>query len=85
MSTLRSSVVSLLCFSLSVPAAPLSQLTSPDTHVRLEFHLQTDGSASYRISYLGHPILLESRLGFAPAFTNHFQILQQSSARHKNQ
>ena len=84
MSRLRSWVLSLLSFSLS-SAFAISQLTSPDTHVHLDFHLQTDGSPSYRISYFGHSILLESRLGFEPAFTNHFRILEQSSTNHEGQ
>jgi len=84
MSPLHLSAVSLLCFSLSW-ASSGTQLTSPDAHVRLKFHLQTDGSPSYRISFFGKPIILESRLGFDPALTNHFQVLRQSWAQHEGQ
>ena len=60
-----------------------SQITSPDGNVIVRFSLQSDGSPTYRIEYFGKPIVLESRLGLEPDFTNGFQIKKTSSSRHR--
>ena len=47
--------------------------------------LQPDGSPAYRIDYVGKPIVLESRLGLLPDFTNGFEIKNISHSEHKGE
>jgi alpha-glucosidase len=58
---------------------------SPDGNVVVGFVLQTDGSPAYRIDYRDKPIVLESRLGFEPDFTNGFQIIGAFTNSHAGQ
>ncbi|MBC8097011.1 MAG: glycoside hydrolase family 97 catalytic domain-containing protein [Akkermansiaceae bacterium] len=48
----------------------------------MNFALQSDGAPAYAISYRGKPLVLESRLGFEPAFTNGFQVVGTSTNNH---
>ncbi|HXR05888.1 MAG TPA: glycoside hydrolase family 97 N-terminal domain-containing protein, partial [Candidatus Acidoferrum sp.] len=71
-----------LAFSASAAAPPAGQVKSPDGKVALEFLLQADGAPAYTISFLGKPVVLESRLGFEPGLTNGFQLVKSSSSSH---
>jgi len=71
-----------LAFSASAAAPPAGQVKSPDGKVALEFLLQADGAPAYTVSFLGKPVVLESRLGFEPGLTNGFQLATTSSSSH---
>lgn len=74
----------LFLVSLGVASAA-SQIRSPDGNVRVGFALEKDGAPAYHIEYLGHPIVLESRLGFTPDFTNGFEATATSTNVHRAQ
>jgi len=76
-----------LLFALAVllraaSADAASEAKSPDGKVRIQFHLQSDGAPACGVEYLGRPVLVESRLGFEPAFTNGFRVVATSSSSH---
>ena len=76
--------LSLLAVSLAlVIAVAADQVKSPDGKVTVDFLLQTGGTPAYKIGYSGKPIVLESRLGFEPGFTNGFQVVKIASTRHE--
>jgi hypothetical protein len=58
------------------------QVESPDGKVTIGFRLQTGGVPAYYINYLGKPLVLESRLGLAPGFTNGFQPIKTNVTHH---
>lgn len=58
------------------------RVESPDGKVAVEFSVQSGGIPTYRIDYLGKPIVLESRLGLLPDFTNGFEIRKISRSEH---
>jgi alpha-glucosidase len=70
--------------SLATAAAPV-HLESPDKHLAIEFSMQRGGSPAYRITYLGKPIVLESRLGLEPDFKSGFRILKTTASSHTGQ
>jgi alpha-glucosidase len=71
---------------VAVPTdSPGTQVKSPDGKVIVNLRLQPDGAPAYTLDYLGKPIVLESRLGFEPAFTNGFQLMRTSAASHEGQ
>ena len=51
----------------------------------ITFVLQPGGLPAYRVDYLGKPIILESRLGFEPGFTNGFAWVAASTNSHASQ
>src|ERR1035437_9536374 len=59
-----------------------SQIKSPDGQVAVDFVMQSDGAPAYAISYRGKSLVLESRLGFEPAFTNGFRMAGTSTNSH---
>jgi hypothetical protein len=59
-------------------ALAANRVESPDGKVAVEFLIQTGGIPAYKIEYLGKPIVLESRLGLPPDFTNGFEIEKSS-------
>lgn len=67
--------------SVTMAAAPLN-VQSPDGNVAIQFMLSADGTPEYRIDYLHKPIVLASRLGFEPAFTNGFTLVGSSATQH---
>ena len=77
-------VLSLVAVSLAmVIAVAADQVKSPDGKVTIDFLLQTGGTPAYKIGYSDKPIVLESRLGFEPGFTNGFQVVKIASTRHE--
>ncbi len=64
---------------------PASRVESPDGKVAVDFVLQSGGVPAYKITYLDKPIVLESRLGFEPDFTDGFQVIKTSSRAHEGQ
>jgi hypothetical protein len=60
-----------------------NQIESPDGKVAVNFFLQAGGVPAYTIGYLGKPIVLESRLGLLPDFTNGFEIGEISQNEHQ--
>ena len=60
-------------------------MQSPDGDVVVSFRLQEGGTAVYSIQYFGKPLVLESRLGFEPDFTNGFQVTGTSTDEHARQ
>ena len=58
---------------------------SPDGNVAIDFRLQADGASAYSIQYLGHPIVLESRLGLEPDLLAGFQQANASTSAHRDQ
>jgi alpha-glucosidase len=79
-------LLSAVCFTLSASiASAASQVQSPDGKVVVSFLIQSGGVPAYKIDYLGKPLVLESRLGFEPAFTNGFQVTGTSSNAHAGQ
>ncbi|MCW3059777.1 MAG: glycoside hydrolase family 97 protein [Capsulimonas sp.] len=71
----------MLCASA---AHAITEIRSPDGNVKISFSLG-GGTAAYRIDYLGKPLVLSSRLGFAPNFTNGFQVTKTASSRHRGE
>ena len=63
-------------------AASPWEVSSPNGNVVIRFTLQPDGAPAWQVGYLGKPVVLESRLGFAPAFTNGFQVVAHATAQH---
>ncbi|HEY8750118.1 MAG TPA: glycoside hydrolase family 97 N-terminal domain-containing protein [Tepidisphaeraceae bacterium] len=74
--------------ALLAAAAPASMpnaqmhLESPDGNVVVDFVLQAGGRPAYRITFEGKPVVLESRLGFAPAFDAGFQVIGSATNEH---
>ena len=68
----------------ATPAATSApaQIESPDGKVAVKFSLQAAGVPAYRVDYSGQPVVLESRLGLQPDFTNGFTITKISRAEH---
>lgn len=58
---------------------------SPDGQLQMHFVLQPGGIPAYRISYLGKPIVLESRLGFQGDFNKDFEIIGAAAQIHQDQ
>ena len=67
--------------STEMAAAPL-EVQSPDGNVVIKFTLPADGAPAYRIEYFGKAVVLESRLGFEPAFTNGFKLAENTATQH---
>jgi len=61
-----------------------NQIESPDGKVAVKFLLQTGGVPAYSIAYGGKPVVLESRLGLLPDFTNGFEIKTVSRCSHND-
>ncbi|MGH7951040.1 MAG: glycoside hydrolase family 97 N-terminal domain-containing protein, partial [Limisphaerales bacterium] len=59
-----------------------NQIKSPDGKLAVDFFLQTNGIPAYAIEYLGKPIVLESRLGLEPMFTNDLRLVATSTTKH---
>ncbi|HEX9045856.1 MAG TPA: glycoside hydrolase family 97 catalytic domain-containing protein, partial [Verrucomicrobiae bacterium] len=59
-----------------------SHISSPDRYVTVRFNLRPGGIPTYSIEYFDTPIVLESRLGLQPAFTNGFQLVKTTVSRH---
>ena len=62
-----------------------NQIESPDGKVAVNFFLQAGGFPTYSVNYLGNAIVLESRLGLLPDFTNGFDIEKISLGEHKGE
>jgi alpha-glucosidase len=73
--------VALLIFGASAAWAA-NRAESPDGKVVVEFWLKSGGVPVYTMEYLGQPIVLESRLGLEPGFTNGFQLVKSTEGRH---
>jgi hypothetical protein len=56
-------------------------INSPDRKVAVDFYLQAGGVPAYSIAYLDQPIVLASRLGLEPGFTNGFQLVKTTVSR----
>lgn len=61
------------------------QINSPDGAVAVRFNLEPGGTPAYTIDYFGKPIVLESRLGLLPDFTNGFKIKNISYRSHRGE
>jgi alpha-glucosidase len=90
MSTITKVILNALCAAaLLIPGAATglaaNRVESPDGKVAMEFLMQTGGIPAYRIDYLGKPIVLESRLGLLPDFTNGFAIVSISTNSYEQQ
>src|ERR1041385_4399883 len=55
---------------------------TPDGKGTMAFSLKPGGVPVYGIEYLGKPIVLESRLGLEPGFSNGFQLINSTESRH---
>ena len=77
-------LVLLALMGIHSPGAAASpwEVSSPNGNVVIRFTLQPDGAPAWQVGYLGKPVVLESRLGFAPAFTNGFQVVAHATAQH---
>lgn len=84
---LRHKVIStaVLAASCLGVAAAAERVESPDGNVVVEFLLEADGSPAYQVTFLGKPVVLESRLGFEPGLTNGFQMMKSSSESRQGQ
>lgn len=72
--------------NVTVPTdAAANRIVSPDDAVGVDFLLAEGGLPTYRIDYLGKPIVLDSRLGFEPNFTDGFELLGTSAREHRGQ
>jgi alpha-glucosidase len=70
-------------YPASVTDAPAgSRVSSPDRDVSVSFDLRPGGIPVYTIEYFDKPIVLESRLGLEPGFTNGFQLTKVDVTRH---
>ncbi len=79
-------VLAAVCLTLrAVGASAADELRSPDQNVLIAFSLQRDGTPAYRIEYRSQPVVLESRLGFEPGFTNGFQVTGTSATAYSGQ
>ena len=63
-------------------SATNNHLESPDGKVAVNFRLQAGGVPAYTINYLGKPVVLGSRLGLQPGFTNEFQLVNTALSHH---
>ncbi|MBV8781612.1 MAG: glycoside hydrolase family 97 N-terminal domain-containing protein [Phycisphaerae bacterium] len=63
-------------------AQTVTRVASPDGKVVVQFVLQGEGRPAYSVSFDGKPVILESRLGFLPAFNNGFELTGSSSSTH---
>ncbi len=63
----------------------INRITSPDGNVGIDFVMLEEGVLSYKIDYMGEPIVLTSRLGFEPNFKNGFELLETSLREHSSQ
>jgi alpha-glucosidase len=59
-----------------------NQVESPDGKVAMIFQLQPGGFPAYQMEYEGKPVVLESRLGFEPDFTNTFEVVGAITTEH---
>lgn len=66
-------------------AASVSRVESFDRNVSITFRLQANGIPAYKIDYLGKPVVLESRLGFEPDFTDGFEVTGTSTGSRKGE
>jgi len=73
-----------LAFS-AASATAATQVKSPDGRVVVGFYLQPDGAPAYKVEYLGKPMVLESRLGLEPGWTNDFTVAAIASTSHEDQ
>jgi len=77
MAALLLSVVTINCAgNASAPSTHdiATRVESPDGKVAIVFELQEGGHPAYKIDYGGNPIVLESNLGFIPAFNAGFEV-----------
>lgn len=77
-------VLTAATLSAAEPAGA-EQIQSPDGRLAIRFALQNGGVPTYAISRGGQPLVLESRLGFEPNFSNHFQIVKTAATSHQGQ
>ena len=59
-----------------------NRIESPDAKVMLDFYLRSGGCPAYSIAFLDQPIVLNSRLGLEPGFTNGFQLVKTTVISH---
>jgi hypothetical protein len=59
-----------------------NRIESPDGKVMVDFYLRAGGVPAYSIQYLDKPIVVESRLGLEPKFTNGFRLVKTTVATH---
>jgi hypothetical protein len=73
--------IMLFCFN---PEASAQEVASPAGRLTLSFRLTEAGEPTYRLSFAGRPVVLQSRLGVelkdAPALTGGFSIVKSESA-----
>jgi alpha-glucosidase len=62
-----------------------ARLASPDGNVSIDFLMLDNGVPVYKVSYLGQPIVLASRLGFEPDFMEGFKLVGTSTSAHEGQ
>jgi alpha-glucosidase len=75
----------VIAFLAAAQPASVNQVESPDGKVVVGFRMQAGGAPAYHIEYLGRPIVLESRLGLEPNFTNGFEVTGVSTDAHEGQ
>jgi alpha-glucosidase len=74
----------LVLFAAATPLPAIEQVNSPDRSVVVEFVLDDQGHAGYRINHRGRPIVLLSRLGF-PGLEHGFSQLQATRREHRGE
>jgi len=83
--TLKNLFTAALLLVLSATAFAESRLESPNGEVVLKFLLQTNGLPAYSVDFLGKPVVLESRLGVEPDFTNACKVAGVVTGQHEGQ
>ena len=74
---------SLDSFPASLGDSPVgNRIKSPDGKVAVNFYFQPGGVPAYAIEYLSRSVVLKSRLGLEPGFTNGFQLVKTLVSRH---
>ena len=79
------SALALSFLTGTCPGLAANRVESPDGNVVVEFLLRSGGEPAYQIDYLGKPMILESRLGFAPDGASGFQITATATNAHNGQ
>lgn len=80
----RFNCLALVCVALAGAGgvSAESRVTSPSGDVGITFALDQDGVPSFAIDYLGRPLVLPSRVGFSPEFSNGFTFVRCTVAAH---
>jgi len=82
---MRIRLMTIMLMAAASVACGEGRIESPDGKVAIAFTVQTGGTPAYQIEYLARPIVLESRLGLEPNFTDGFVVTGTSTNTHDGQ